>query len=341
MAEKSPAISIKDVARFAGVAVSTVSLTINHPDRVKPQTRDRVQAAIKTLGFVRNAAARQLRRGSSGSIGVLMREVRNPFYISVASGAEETAGAAGLLTQSGYSEGSADDERHYLELFLESRSAGLIVAPVSDDLGDLLTLQRRGVPVVIVDRAIEDRSFSSVFADPFAGGYLAAGHLADTGRTRIAFVGPRRHGRPASERFAGAARAVEDRGTAGPLQLIAIDSYSVEAGREAADLILGMPAASRPDGVFAVNDLVAIGLLQRLRSTGGVSVPDDIAVIGYDDIPYAGSALIGLSTIRQPSRAIGQKAAELLIAELDGGIAAERTLVRYEPELVVRASSGG
>lgn len=333
-----PGATIKDVAHLAGVAVSTVSLTLNTPDRVLPATRQRVHAAIRTLGFVRNSAARDLRKGDTQTIGILLRDVRNPFYASLARGIEERSAEGEYLGQLGYSAESTVQERRYLDLFIESRVSGLIVAPVMADLRIFRELVDRGVPVVLLDHGVEDGSLASVLSDSIEGGKLAARHLLAEGRRRLMFVGDRRR-RQVDDRLLGARQVVSDHGKEAEIRTLDIVDLSIEGGRAAAAQLLALLPRDRPDGILAANDLVAAGLLQVLLQDGSIRVPEDLAIIGYDDIPYAGGVLLGLSTVRQPSHEIGYRAAELLLSELRHPEGVSRPCIRLTPELVVRGSS--
>jgi DNA-binding LacI/PurR family transcriptional regulator len=182
-------ISVREVAAEAGVSVGTVSNVLNRPDKVAAATVSRVQAAIELLGFVRNDAARQLRAGRSRSIGMVVLDVGNPFFTDVARGAEDRAAEAGLTVLLGNSDENVEREGSYLDLFEEQRVHGVLITPLGETGEQLTRLRRRGTPTVLVDRQIEDRSFSSVAVDDVFGGHLAASHLISLGRTRLAFVG--------------------------------------------------------------------------------------------------------------------------------------------------------
>ncbi|NYE18005.1 LacI family DNA-binding transcriptional regulator [Microbacterium immunditiarum] len=335
------AVSVRDVAAAASVSVGTVSNVLNRPDKVAPATVKRVNSAIEELGFVRNDAARQLRAGRSRSIGLIVLDVRNPFFTDVARGAEDRAAADGMTILLGNSDENAERERSYLDLFEEQRVNGVLITPLIDDLPRLELLQRRGTPVVLVDRESADRRFSSVAVDDIVGGELAVRHLVETGRRRIAFVGGPMAIRQVTDRLEGARRAAAE--TPGvTVEVVETESLSALAGREAGAEIRERAAADRPDAIFAANDLLAMGVLQALMMQGEVRVPDDIALIGYDDIDLASSAVVPLSSIRQPAALIGYTAVELLLKQasrLDGGGECERVV--FQPELVVRASTVG
>lgn len=330
------AAGMRDVALAASVSVGTVSNVLNCPERVAPATVARVHAAIEELGFVRNDAARQLRAGRSRCVGLLVLDVGNPFFTDVARSAEVRAAERNLVVLLGTSDDDPERERTYLETFEEQRVFGLLISPIGEDLDRLLAVHRRGVPVVLVDRDGAGTPFASVAVDDVAGGRLAVGHLCTQGRSRIAYVGGPLGLRQVADRLTGA-RAAADEFPGATLEVVATAEPSVLAGRAAGEQLCARPAEARPDAVFCANDLLAIGMLQALTSAG-VSVPGDIALIGYDDIDFARSASVALSSIRQPSADIGATAIELLLASAEAPEAEPKHVV-FLPELVARAST--
>jgi LacI family transcriptional regulator len=330
------AAGIRDVAAAASVSVGTVSNVINAPERVAPATVARVHAAIERLGFVRNDAARQLRAGRSRCVGLLVLDVGNPFFTDVARSAERHAALSNLVVLLGTSDDDPRREQTYLETFDEQRVFGLLISPVGEDLSRLLVLHGRGTPVVLVDRDGAGTPFSSVAVDDVEGGRLAVRHLGDRGRRRIAYVGGPLSLRQVADRLAGA-RAAADEYAGATVEVVPTDEPSVLAGRAAGERLVNRPAAQLPDAVFCANDLLAIGILQALTGSG-ISVPGDVALIGYDDIDFARSAAVPLTSIRQPSADIGVTAIDLLLAAADAPEAEPRHVV-FSPELVERAST--
>ncbi len=324
------AASIRDVAARAGVSVGTVSNVLNRPEKVARDTVERVHAAIAALGFVRNDAARQLRVGRSRSIGLVVLDVGNPFFTDLARGAEERAAREGFTVLLGNSDENAERERAYLDSFEEQRVHGVLISPLGE-VGDRLErLKEHGIPTVLVDRGAE--AFSSVSVDDVAGGYSAVRHLIEIGRRRIAFVaGPLTIGQ-VSDRLEGARRAAAEGGAT--LEVIERDSLTVLQGRAAGEQLRDRPKDERPDAVFAANDLLAVGVLQAFSLMGSVRVPEDIALVGYDDIDFASATVVPLTSIRQPSRLIGSRAVELLVEAPE-----TPEHVVYQPELVVREST--
>ncbi|MET0297303.1 MAG: LacI family DNA-binding transcriptional regulator [Microbacterium sp.] len=330
--------SIRDVAERAGVSVGTVSNVLNHRERVAPESVSRVNAAIAELGYVRNDAARQLRAGRSATVGLIVLDVRNPFFTELARGAEREADARGLSVLLANSDESVDREARYLDLFEQQRVRGILISPYQEVGDRLRQVRERGIPAVLVDRQSEDHLFSSVSVDDELGGYLATRHLLEIGRRRILFTGGPIDMRQIDDRLRGARRAVAEVAGA-TLETLPGVASQVDDGRAAGDAVAARAAEDRPDAIFCANDLVALGVLQGL-SAHGISVPDDIALIGFDDIDFAAAAVVPLSSVRQPSRLMGETALRLLVEEGDDPARASEQVV-FEPELVVRASTGG
>jgi LacI family transcriptional regulator len=332
------AASVRDVAERAKVSVGTVSNVLNRPDKVAATTVARVIAAIDELGFIRNDAARQLRAGHSKTIGLVVLDVRNPFFTDVARGAEDKAQDAGLTVILGNSDEDTGRESTYLDLFEEQRVHGVLISPYGDITARLVRLRERGIPAVLVDRSSGDASFSSVSVDDVAGGRLAVEHLVERGRRRIAFVGGPLEIRQVADRLAGA-RDAAARHPEVSLEVVTIDALTVLAGRGAGEQLVARRLEDRPDAVFAANDLVAMGVLQALNMRGDIRVPGEIALIGYDDIDFASAAVVPLSSIRQPSALIGRTAVDILIEQAADPSTPPRQVV-FEPELVQRESTG-
>lgn len=332
------AVSVKDVAREAGVSVGTVSNVLNRPEKVSPTTVTRVLEAIDSLGFVRNDAARQLRAGRSRALGLIVLDIQNPFFSSLALGAEDRARESGYSIILGNSDEKTDREAAYLDLFEEQRMAGVLISPFGDIDDRLQRLRDRGTPAVLVDRSTSSGGFSSVSVDDVAGGMLAGRHLLDTGRRRIAFVGGPLDIHQVNDRLTGlheAAATVPD----AHVEVLLGESLSIIEGRRLGDQCAARPAAQRPDAIFAANDLMAIGVLQALVMLGSIRVPDDIALVGYDDIDFASGAVVPLTSVRQPAALIGSTAVEILLDEALNDAAPGRSVV-FQPELVVRSSTG-
>ncbi|WP_344094898.1 LacI family DNA-binding transcriptional regulator [Microbacterium deminutum] len=331
-------VSIRDVALRAGVSVGTVSNVLNRPDEVSADSVVRVSRAIEELGYVRNDAARKLRAGVSTTVGFVVLDGQNPFYNDVVRGAEDEASRHGIAVLYGNTDEDPARERLYLDLFEEQQVRGVLIAPYGDITARLQKLRARGIATVLVDRFSGDGRFSSVSVDSVVGGRMAVEHLIEAGRRRIAFVGGPFDIRQVNDRLAGARVAAEDSGAHIDLEVVATSAMTVEDGVAAGARILARPRREWPDALFAANDLLALGLLQSLVVEGRMLVPDDIAIIGFDDISFAAAAAVPLSSIRQPSRMIGRTALRIVLEEAADPDSIPRQTV-FQPELVVRAST--
>ena len=326
--------TVKEVARRAGVSLGTVSNVLNRPEVVSEGLRTRVQDAIAELGFVRNESARQLRAGVSRTIAMVVLDVANPFFTDVIAGAEELAERHDSLVVMCNSANSADREARHLRRLDQQRVLGVLLTPVHDAPGAALTEVRgHGTPVVLVDRGAATTGQSSVAVDDVLGGRLAGEHLVSAGHRRLAFVGASTPLRQVEDRLRGVRGAV---GAEGTVEVVAVAGMSVRAGSQAAARILAAPPGERPTAVFCANDLLALGVLNECVRRG-VRVPEDLALVGYDDIGFAATASVPLTSVRQPRELLGRTAVELLLAHVGGAPAQQ---IVFEPELVVRRSSG-
>jgi len=332
-----PPASIRDVAQHAGVSVGTVSNVLNRPDEVSAESIARVNRAIEALGYVRNDAARKLRAGVSTTVGFVVLNGQNPFFNDVVRGAEDEASRHNIAILYGNTDEDHAREKVYLDLFEEQQVRGVLIAPYGDITARLQRLRARGIAAVLVDRFSGDGRFSSVSVDSVMGGRMAVEHLIETGRRRIAFVGGPFDIRQVNDRLAGARVAAENAEHV-ELEVVATAAMTVDEGAAAGARIVSRPRHEWPDALFAANDLIALGLLQSLVVGGRMLVPDEIAIIGFDDIAFAGAAAVPLSSMRQPSGMIGRTALRILLEETADPEHIPRQTV-FQPELVVRRST--
>ena len=320
---------IKDVAALAGVSVGTVSNVLNRPAGVSAANRDRVQTAIEELGFVRNSSASQLRAGRSSVLGLVVLDIGNPFFTDVARGVEQVAAEQGMSVLLCNSDGSPDRESGHLQFLEEQRVDGVLVTPVGGDLSRLTRLRTRGTPVVLVDEAAGP-GHCSVAVDDRAGGEAAGRHLRAAGRRRVVYVTGPDTIRQCADRGAGLRLGVGGRTAPRRVEIAALNG---EAGHAAVPEVV----THRPDAVFCANDVVALGVLRGLLEAG-VRVPDDVALVGYDDIQFAVTAAVPLTTVRQPALELGRTAGRLLLGEIAADGSHHHENVVFQPELVVRRS---
>lgn len=327
--------TIRDVARHAGVSHQTVSRVINDNPNVAEATRERVLAAIRDLGYVPSPMARGLISNQTHSIGVVSDDISDQFFSRVVAGAEAEARRRGYYLMIGSVE-PEDDERGYLRLMLERRVEGLILArpsvPLSSD--DLVPAKTAGVPIVSV--AFELPGFSGVDVDNVQGGYDATRHLLDQGHRAIAtVVGPGEFPSSAA-RFEGYRRALREAGVAEDSALVEHASdWGIESGRAAAARLLERGAAFT--ALFTHSDLMALGAIRQLRESGR-RVPDDVSLVGYDDLPVAAYVDPPLTTVHQPMLEVGALAAALVLDKLAGRDGASAGTHLLPAELIVRES---
>lgn len=342
MAPDSPSrcASVKDVAAAAGVSLGTISNVLNRPDRVTPSTRQKVEHAMVELGFVRNEFARQLRMGTSQTLGHVMLDACNPYFTDVAQAIELAAEGAGLSLFLCNSNNNNDREDSHLAHLVEQRVQGILLTPIDPDAESVKALAGRGVPVVIVDRARARAvsQFCSVAGDDVRGGRIAAEHLLDQGHERIALVGGPNTLGQVRDRFRGAREVWLEAGRREEdITVLPTEAMVVSGGHLAGERLSGIPARRRPTAAFCANDLLALGLLQQTIGSGR-RVPDELAIIGYDDIEFAAAAAVPLTSVRQPRQELGRTAADLVLAEATDPNHEHRQVI-FRPELVAREST--
>lgn len=330
--------SVKDVAAAAGVSLGTVSNVMNRPEVVSPGTRERVERAMADLGFVRNESARQLRAGTSRTLAYVMMDGSNPFFHDVAQGIELAAEEADLSLFICNSNSRPEREEVHLDRLLQQRVQGILITPVNPDAPYLTDVSHRGVPVVIVDRVPSSSEYCSVAVDDVLGGRIAVEHLAEQGHTRVAVIGGPESIGQVHERLEGAKQIWTELGLpAEDLVYLPTAALTVEEGRSAGERLAGLPARRRPTAAFCANDLLALGLLQQTIGAG-LRVPDDLAIVGFDDIVFAAAAAVPLTSVRQPRQELGRAAAQLVLDEATNPAHKHQQLT-FTPELVARAST--
>jgi len=331
------AVSIKDVSRSAAVSISTVSHVLNGTRYVSPELRTRVEQAVAHFGYRQNGLARSLRTRQSYALGLVIPDVSNPYYPQIARGVQDAAAEAGYWVFLCNSDRRPESEIQLLEALEQRRADGVILDASGPDPALLAALRRLSVPVVLVGSRIEAPDLDVVTVAP-NGGYEAVRHLVRAGRRRIALIaGPpvSKQGRPAKAR--GYLQALEEAQIVFDPALIVEGGYTREGGQEAMRRLLAMEQP--PDAVFAANDLMAIGALAAARAAGK-RVPDDVAIVGYDDIPEAAITSPALTTVSVPKYEMGRAAAEMLLERLGSGGAREQGRQIVLPyHLVVRETA--
>jgi LacI family transcriptional regulator len=331
--------SSRDVAVRAGVSIGTVSNVVNRPNIVSTRTRAKVEAAIQELGFVPNASARRLRGVATRTIGVVVPDVSNPFFTDLARGAEDAANEADFLVIVCNSDESAVKEEHYLNMLEAQQVDGICITPATrTSLQKSPTFRRlmdRGVALAVMDGRLPgvDACFATV--DDVRGGALAAEHLLGHGHTSFIWVTGPDSIPQCYDRERGIRSALADLGPQA-LTRVEVSSMTADAG-----LAIGHQLVDEGFGQTAIicaNDLLAFGCLRAFLERG-IRVPDDVSIIGYDDIDFARVAAVPLTSIRQPRRELGRAAAELVLGQCNGLSGAPTREIIFQPALVAREST--
>lgn len=323
--------SVKDVAVRAGVSVGTVSNVLNRPDSVTPATRQKVETAMAELNFLRNASARQLRAGVSNTVGAILMDLGNPFYTELARGIEDRLAQSDNTLMICSSDEDPRREGRYLRLFAEQGVRGVLITPMGTTRERLRQLKSLGIPSVLLDS--KSSRHASVGVDNVSGARQAVRHLLEMGHRRIAFINGPDKLQQARHRLKGAMEAVTAFGfdPAQVLIVITLPAMTADDGQRGLSDALG--ATPPPTAVFCINDVVALGAMRELRRRG-LAIPQDMAVVGYDDVSFASELITPLSSVRQPMRELGWAAADMLLANPDSS--SHRL---FRPELIIRASS--
>lgn len=308
---------------------------------MKPETAKRVQKAIEQLGFVRSDLARQLKAGKSNTLGLVVFDAGNPFFNEIARGAEDAAANKSYSILLGNSDNTAEREKQYLHLFDQQRLAGVLISPIREIYEQINELRNHGTQAVLVDRKEDPERCCSVSVDDYSGGRMAVQHLLSIGRRSLVFVAGPITFQQVADRLAGAMSAVSEFGNGAQLSVLESANMTVIAGRNVGQEIAKLPKDKRPDGIFAANDLLALGIVQAFMFNNEIQIPGEIALIGYDDIDFAEAAIVPLSSIRQPARLIGSNAVELVIDEIQNPDTHTHKQITFQPELVIRASTAG
>jgi LacI family transcriptional regulator len=330
--------TIRDVARLSGVSPMTVSRVINDSERVSPETRRRVEQAISELGYVPSRLARGLSRQRTGTLSVIVPDVANPFFTAVVRAAEEVARRADYHVILCDTRADLSVERDVIEELIAHRVEGVVIAPVSDrSATHLRRLAEFGVPFVLIDRTVPGVDCDVVLGDSSGGARQLVEHLLSLGHRRIGFIVESDDVSTARDRRAGYEAALTGAGIAVDPALVA--HAAPDPGGGSAGMARLLELEHRPTAVFTVNNLVALGAIEAVRAAG-LEVPDDVALVCFDDIEFASRLYPFLTAMEQPAQTFGTLGTQLLLERIQGRGPDRRHEVVLPGEFIIRKSCG-
>lgn len=334
----SPPVTIRDVARLAGVSPMTVSRVINDSGTVSHGTRGRVEQAIAQLGYVPSRLARGLSAQRTGTLAVIVPDVANPFFTLIVRGVEDVARRAGFRVILCDTRADLQIEREVLEEMIAHRVEGMVIAPVNDRSREpLRRLASFGIPFVLVDRTVPGIDADTVLGESAAGSKRLVEHLVALGHRRIAMIVESDEVSTARDRHRGYVTALDEAGIPVDPTLVVDGTADTTGGFAGMQRLLRLDAP--PTAVFTVNNLVALGAIEAVRAAG-LEVPDDVALVCFDDIEYASRLYPFLTVMEQPAETFGTLSTQLLLERIGGRAPERKRVVVLPAEFVVRRSCG-
>ena len=328
--------TIREVARRAGVAPITVSRVINHSGYVSDSTRARVEKAIAELKYVPNALAQGLRFNKTDVIALVLSDVTNPFWTTVARGTEDAANEENYSVVLCNTDEDVEKQERYIQLLLRRQVDGFLLVPASNATDTIRFIQQQRVPLVILDRQLTGVSVDIVRADSEGGAYDLTRHLIELGHRRIAILSGPETTSTSTQRVAGYQRALEDAHLNVDPALISYGRFYQDSGHERTVHLLAL--SPPPTAIFAANNFIAIGVMKALYGSG-LRIPQDISVVGFDDLPPGLLVQPFLTVAAQPAYEMGYRGTKLLLERIGGkGPSSAQTIV-LPTQLVIRQSS--
>ncbi len=334
--------TISDVAKRAGVSAMTVSRAINGTGYTSSETRARVEAAVEELGYVPNALARQLRSKRTKTIALVVSDISNPFFTTIARGVEDVAASHGFSVMYCNTDESATEEERYLRVLIERQVDGVLLVPARSSGESFRLLKRHRLPVVVLDRRVA-RRVDTVRCDSEAGAHALAHHLVELGHRDIAVLTGARTISTSVDRVAGCRRALDEAGLEFPDARILFGGFMFGRSNQADGhrmtlQVLDSPGPL-PTALFCANNFIAFGAIRALRERG-LHVPEDMSVVAFDDLPEEWVSDPFLTCAAQPAYDIGHRGAELLLGQISGARELTGQAVVLPFQLIIRRSSG-
>jgi LacI family transcriptional regulator len=330
--------TIHDVAKRAGVAPITVSRVLNHSGYASQDTRERVEAAIAELEYVPNRLARSLRSKRTNTLALILTDITNPFFTTVARGVEDTASDAGFTVVFCNTDESETEEQKYLQVVLQQQVDGILLVPARSTPESVDMIQKQGTPVVVLDRKMPpDTEVDVVRCENVEGAYQLVKLLIGLGHRQIAVVSGPKIVSTAEDRVIGYCRAMTEAGLGNRADLIQYGAFTQASGYEMTLKVLAIQP--QPTAIFAANNLIGIGALKALQDAG-LRVPEDVAMVSYDDLPANLVTFPFFTVAVQPAYEMAKKATQLLLARLSGEPSTPCQEVVLPTEIIIRQSSG-
>ena len=327
-------ISLRDIAKRAGVSVGTASNVLNRPGIVAPETTKRVLQVIEEMGYNPNGYVKNMSAGHSRTLGLVVPDVSNPFFAQVARGVEDAAAKKNYAVFICNTGGSNQREERFMSVLIEQMVKGVLITPTSLKPAHIKMLKERGISVTLIDAAGKAAVECSVSVNDLRGGEIAIEHLVDLHHENIVWVcGPETIPQLV-DRSRGVHAAAKSRKV--KVSTLRVPGMSFAAGEEAVTEFLALDP--RPTAIFCANDLLALGMMRGLMARG-IRIPEEVSLIGYDDIEFAPSAAIPLTSIAQPAYQLGTVATQLLLSECEGIESHAHQEVSFQPEIVIRKST--
>lgn len=329
--------SLQEVAQRAKVSIATVSRVLNKSDKVVPKTRAIVEQALRELGYRPSRVARRLRMkdGRAHLVGLIIPDIQNPFYAEIARGVEDAAYSAEYALLLCNSDENPEKERFYLDVMRSESVDGIVLPPFDDTDAAVIEIAATGMPVVCVDRSMAKLKTDLVEVDNHRGALEAVSHLLDKGHKHIGLIEGRPQVSTSRERRRGYLDALAERGITVRKELMRAGDFKQGSGRILANELLALPKP--PTALFVCNNLMTVGALATIHQRG-LRVPQDVAIVGFDDLPWAEALDPPLTVVRQPAYDVGRQAMELLLKRIMDPDRAPVT-VRLLPKLVTRRST--
>lgn len=326
--------TIHDVAKRAGVAPITVSRVINDSGYISRETRERVEAAIVKLGYVPNTLARSLRVKRTNTLALVVTDITNPFFTQVARGVEDVASDAGYTVVFCNTDESEEEEIKYSKVLIQKRVDGFLLVPAQGSSRSVRLIQDQGIPVVVIDRRLSNIEADMVRCESEDGAYRLVRLLQDLGHQRIAVISGPADTSTAEDRVAGYRRAMAEAGLSSQ-EMALYGAFTHDSGYRLAQQILA--ADPRPTALLAANNFIAIGTLKALRDAH-LSVPDDMSIVAFDDLPEIMVVEPLLTVAAQPAYEMGRLAAEMLLKRLNGDMPQGWQEIVLPTEIIMRQS---